>query len=114
MITADRLRNKTLMANRLYHYCRPFTSKILTNLSNLEARSRTNQDAILHVYKGFCTITLHNFVVPTRSVWLVIFFQETGVVHRMVILFRETSVVHRITHSFNYFFLFYLFIIFWI
>jgi len=42
-------------------------------------------------------IALRNFVVPTRSVWL-------------VILFRETGVVHRITYSFNYsfFYLFYL------
>jgi len=38
---------------------------------------------------------LRNFVVPTRSVWY-------------VILFRETGVVHRITFSFNCFF-FYLF-----
>jgi len=29
------------------------------------------------------TITLRNFVVPTRSVWLVILFRETGVVHRI-------------------------------
>jgi len=39
-----------------------------------------------------CTITLRNFVVPTRSVW-------------QVILFRETGVVHRITYSVNYLFL---------
>jgi len=38
------------------------------------------------------TITLRNFVVPTRSIWL-------------VILFRETGVVHRIAYSFSYFLL---------
>ena len=37
-------------------------------------------------------ITLRNLVVPTRTVW-------------QVILFRETGVVQRITYSFNYFFL---------
>ena len=37
----------------------------------------------------FYTITLRNFVVPTRSIWY-------------VILFRETGVVHRSTYSFNY------------
>jgi len=40
----------------------------------------------------FHTITVSNFVVPTRSV-------------RLVVLFRETGVVHRITYSLNYFFL---------
>ena len=38
-----------------------------------------------------CTITLRIFVVPTLSVW-------------QVILFRVTGVVHRIIYSFNYFF----------
>jgi hypothetical protein len=42
-----------------------------------------------------CMITLCNFVVPMCTVWY-------------VILFRETGVVHQIAHSFNYFF-FYLF-----
>jgi len=45
--------------------------------------------------RGFYTVTLRNFVVPTCSV-------------REVILFRETGVVHRITYSFNYFFFFLL------
>jgi len=46
--------------------------------------------------KIFSVITLRNFVVPTRSVWY-------------VILFRETGMVHRIAYSFNYFFLLVLF-----
>ena len=29
------------------------------------------------------TITLRNFVIPTRSVWWVILFRETGVLHRI-------------------------------
>jgi len=42
-------------------------------------------------YKDLYTITFCNFLVPTSSIWWVILFQETGV-------------VHRITYSFNYLF----------
>jgi len=35
------------------------------------------------VHKTFYTITLRNFVVPTLSIWYVILFRETGVVHRI-------------------------------
>jgi len=45
----------------------------------------------------FYTITLRNFVVVTHSVWY-------------VILFQETAVVHRITYSFIYFFLIWFFL----
>jgi len=41
----------------------------------------------------FYTITLITMFVPTYSVWY-------------VIVFRETGVVHRITHIFSYFSLF--------
>jgi len=33
------------------------------------------------------TIALCNFVAPTCSVWLVILFRETGVVHRIIFSF---------------------------
>jgi hypothetical protein len=35
------------------------------------------------------TITLRNFVVPTRSVWWVNLFRETGVLHRITISFSD-------------------------
>ena len=41
--------------------------------------------------KNYYTITLFNLVVPTCTVWKVILFPETGV-------------VHRIKYSFSYFF----------
>jgi len=41
----------------------------------------------------FCTITLCNFVVPTRSVWYVILFRETGVVHRITYIISFLLVV---------------------
>jgi len=35
----------------------------------------------------FYTVTLRNFFVRTLSVWSVILFRETGVVHRITISF---------------------------
>jgi len=39
-------------------------------------------------YYNVWTITLRNFVVPTRSVWWVILLRETGVVHRIIFSFN--------------------------
>jgi len=68
-------------------------SKIIDNESSDEeiATEKISWAKAADAYSTLYGIALCNFVVPTRSVW-------------SVILFGETGVVQRITYSFNYFF----------
>jgi len=70
-------------------YFKYIFSKIYRKKLNFNKSGKNNQYFTCTLY----TITLITVFVPTYSVWY-------------VILFRETGVVHRITRRLSYFFLF--------